>query len=524
MNSKNVDVFSKWVISIFVIIVLVLIGLFCYNSYQQKTAIIIPQAYDLRDHGLITSVKNQMGLKPDGASDINSTVGLCWAFAGLNSLESNMLKQGIVSSSEDPEANLSPWYLGNYIGYNTPSYVFNDNSLPGTEPPLELSYTSDTGGWGGGGGFWVLDYLVAGKGLPLWQDSPIPTELMSQRLPLSKPETNALKKYSIKDMVMYFREDFSSDAELATAIKRYILNNGSLQSMVHLEPVDTEGINEETCEGIKFTGPRFMDMVNKNMYTYNTDSLCTALYTHAVSIAGWDDNRPISVNGHNTTGAWLIKDSAGPQTHNNGYFWVAYDDQVHLKLFASGLIAQKDGVYKHPSTYQTHPGLLSKPVEDQTFDSNAINEMGGMNYLFSGSADKDSWGFADFKLNADENLKAVTIYTANRSEHVTVNIYKDSQNNEVLYTKQFDIPEIGYHLLDLGKEIQFQAGDTAVIGIGFAYDVNHNKLPLLYVQDDAYDFSYPTFYGTSANGQYDLTPYSDMCSDCSLYLQAVMAE
>lgn len=492
------------------------------NCAHKKS--VIPSAYDLRDHGLITSVKNQMGLNPNGSSDINSTVGLCWAFASLNTLESNMLKQGIVNSPDDPSANLSPWYLGNYIRYNTPSYTFNNNSLPGTEPPLVLSYTSDTGGWGGGGGFWVADYLVAGKGLPLWQDSPIPTELMSQRLPLTKPVTNLLKQYTIKDMEMYFRENFSSDAEFADAVKRYILKNGSIQSMIHLEPIDTDGINEETCEGIRFNAPRFMDKINNNMYTYNTNSLCTALYTHAVSIAGWDDNRQINVNGHITKGAWLIKDSTGPRSHNKGYFWVAYDDQVHLKLFASGIIAQKDGIYKHPSTYQTHTGLLTKTDPDQTFVGNTIIQLGEYNYIFNGSLDTESWGFADFKIDVDEKLKAIAIFTSNRNEHVTVNIYKDSKDSELLYSKPFDVSEIGYHLLNLGKEISFKAGDTIVIGTGFAHNPNHDRLPLLYVQDEDYNFTYPTYFGTSKNGVYDLMPYSDFCSNCSLYMQAVMAE
>jgi len=524
MNYKCQSNFLKWLIWIIVIIFLILISLYFYKKYQPNTISKLPASYDLRDYKLITPVKNQMGLLPDGSSDINSTVGLCWAFAGLNSLESNMLKQGIVSNPEDPEANLSPWYLGNYIGYNMPSYIFNDNTLPGTVPPMAFSYTSDTGGWGGGGAFWVADYLVAGKGLPLWQDSPIPTELMSQRMPLSKPVTDKLKKYTIKDNDLFFRQNFSSDQELAYAIKNYILNNGSIQSMIHLEPVDTEGIDEETCEGITFTGQRFMDKANHNLYTYDTNSLCTALYTHAVSIAGWDDNRPISVNGHNTTGAWLIKDSAGPKSHDNGYFWVAYDDQVHLKLFASGLIAQKDDIYKHPSTYQTHTGLLSAPNPDQIYDSNTINEMGGMNYLFSGSANKDSWGFADFKIETDEKLKAIAIYTSNRNEEVTANVYKNSITNQPLFTKKFNIPEIGYHLLDLGTEIPFSAGDTAIIGIGFTANANKSKLPLLYVQDNNYDFTYPTYFGTYQNGTYDLKPYNELCENCSLYMQAVMAK
>jgi C1A family cysteine protease len=78
----------------------------------------IPTAYDLRDHDLMTPVRDQNGQKADGTSDIGSTVGLCWDFASLASLESNMLKQGITTDLLSPEASFSPWYVGNYIGFN----------------------------------------------------------------------------------------------------------------------------------------------------------------------------------------------------------------------------------------------------------------------------------------------------------------------------------------------------------------------------------------------------------------------
>ena len=109
-----------------------LLGLFACEKENQGTGsvvTILPAKYDLRDYNLVTPVRNQNGTKPGGTSDMGSTVGLCWAFASLASLESNMLKQGISSSPLSSEASLSPWYLGNCIGYNYPLEQSNSPDL-----------------------------------------------------------------------------------------------------------------------------------------------------------------------------------------------------------------------------------------------------------------------------------------------------------------------------------------------------------------------------------------------------------
>ena len=89
---------------------------------------------------MITRVKCQCGFTEDGESDPGSSVGVCWAFSFLASLESSMLKKGIVMSPDCEEANLSPWYLGNYIGYNVPCYEYNPDFAPGVESPLAFGY------------------------------------------------------------------------------------------------------------------------------------------------------------------------------------------------------------------------------------------------------------------------------------------------------------------------------------------------------------------------------------------------
>ncbi len=64
----------------------IMIGFF---SCKKEGFIPDKSRYDLREHNLVTPVRNQYGLMPDGSSNMGAPVGLCWAFAGLASMESN---------------------------------------------------------------------------------------------------------------------------------------------------------------------------------------------------------------------------------------------------------------------------------------------------------------------------------------------------------------------------------------------------------------------------------------------------
>lgn len=483
----------------------------------------LPGAYDLREFGHVTPVKDQNGKRPDGSSDIGTTVGLCWAFASLSCLESSMLRQGITLSPFDSEANLSPWYLGSHIGYNRPSLKFNPDLIPGVEPPTPFGYYRPGEGWGGGGAFWVADYLIAGKPLPLWKDAPMPTEDMTERRDLAVPVTDKGRQYQLREMVMFFREDFGSDLEYRDHIKRFIMENGSVQSMIHVEPVDVEGIDRQECGGVVYSGNRFVNRETADMFTFETGGLCTDLYTHCVAVAGWDDHRRISVNGRNAIGAWLVKDSTGDSSHQEGYLWVAYDDLVHLRPLVSGLVADPGTDLSHASAYQTHPGALSRIGEEENIDERGIIELGEYSYLLNGFEGEDSWAVAEFPLDREEVMRGVAFFTANRNEEVSVRIYRDAMSGDPLLAMDLKIPEIGYHLSDLGQGVLFSAGDTAVVALRFRARDGRSRLPLVYVREVGYNPTYPTFFGTFDGEGFHLTPYSDMADGCSFFVQAVMA-
>ena len=65
---------------------------------------------------------------------------------------------------------------------------------------------------------------------------------------------------------------------------------------------------------------------NKNNYSYNQN--ITEEVNHAILLIGWDDNYPkekFKIHPKND-GAWLIKNSWGPNWGDNGCFWISYED------------------------------------------------------------------------------------------------------------------------------------------------------------------------------------------------------
>lgn len=202
----------------------------------------------------------------------------------------------------------------------------------------------------------------------------------------------------------------------------------------------------------------------------------------------------------------------GDLSYDGRYFWVAYADKV-INTLACTIVANPEGRYQHPTVYQTHAGGLSEIVEGDSFADNGILDLGTYSYLLNGFEGQDSWGFAKFKAIQNEKL-AAAIFTSNRNEIVTVNVYENSEKGPLLMSKKFKVVDIGYHLLDLGKEISFSANDTIVIGIGFEYNENHKKLPLVYVRDNEYDFIHPTYFATIDHNEFNLIPYADLYNHC----------
>jgi len=477
----------------------------------------LPATYDLRDMDgrcYITPVKTQAGTLPDGQLDITNTVGTCWAFAACAAFESSLLRQGIVSDPESPAANLSVWHMGNWNGYNHPVYVYNSDSMPNST--LSIGYTETEPvirGWGGDYRY-ATDYLIHGRGPVLDQYAPFPLDDIQEKKNLTKPPEHLPVTYMLRETIILCRPDYSTDEEFRSAVKQALMKYGALESFQYAHPSTYPG-TEETSIFNRTSGDYYFNGTGDELYP--------ASLNHAVTIAGWDDTRVI--RGAPEPGAWLIKNSVGTEFGNEGYFWISYADVMFLKGddMVVAFVADSGEGYDTVHRYETADGALSD-VSTEPYEIS-------WDYLSDGSAAAggESLGCARFIAEEDGDLRAVGFMTLNRNEDVTVDVYggweemRNRPDPDALFLSDtVQVPEQGYHLIDLSRQIPLKEGDEFVIALGYAArtDTEEVREPLIYVASDTPQ-SNRTF--RSLSGQSEWEDYATLHNGSIFYVQGFMA-
>ena len=493
------------ILVMFLVIVLLCLGVsaMAVNMYD-----FLPQAYDLRNvdgQRYITAVKSQC--VPD---QLWNSVGLCWAFSSIASFESSLLKQGIVTDSESPEANLSPWHLGCYVGYNHPNYDFNDS--PVGNPPIPIGYQLDSTmqfGWGGSALF-TVDWLATGKGLVLEDQAPLPLDRMRARETLIPPQEDLPTHYMLRKGLVYERQDYASDEEYRNVIKAALMKYGAVASPMFLGPPDFPGQ----------IGESFWRDDNYTDYYCDSEELVNSL-VHLVAIAGWDDTREI--DNAPAPGAWLIKDSMGHDFHDEGYFWISYYDTVFLKGYSYSVILVADsGIGYDPSRYQTYESALSRPVT-----GSSMYESDGYD-----SAGLDSWACARFTGTQDGFLKAVGLVTVNNNEQVAINIFSSWDESEqmpcgLILSDVISVEEKGYHVIDLSQMVRVVEGEEFVIAIGFSFNPSGSREPLVFVLGEEHLIQPGRTYRTSFSadsGFGEWVDYTDIREHSVFFVQGIMSK
>lgn len=230
----------------------------------------IPEKYDARS--LIGTVRKQGGYQT------------CWSFAALASAEASLITKGYATNALD----LSEYQLAYFF------YHHVTDPLGNTEGDATTPLTKDFANQGGNSMF--TTWALAG-----WQgaalESALPYDTLSTTAQL--PDSLAYGQDWAHMQNAYWIS--SSDME---SIKQMVMQYGA----VNIGYQESGGYRNATY----------------NSY-YNPSGTGGG---HAVTIVGWDD--AFSKEHFNQTpkedGAWLIRNSWGTDSGENGYFWMSYED------------------------------------------------------------------------------------------------------------------------------------------------------------------------------------------------------
>ena len=240
----------------------------------------VPESYDLREQGIITSVKDQ-------GSD-----GMCWAFATRGAAESHLLKYYETDLDNINDMDLSE----EQVGY----FLYTPDPQP-LSPTYGDAIIQAKKGASGGNALHASFFLST---VGIQEEAYLPYQGCSGFHSEYQRKQAAYRMTGSETML-----SVQTKSERET-IKKRMMQNGGIYVAFHS------------------SGANYYD--NGTTYAYYQSDSSYYNANHAVLLIGWDDNYakenfdPKEQPKNN--GAWLAKNSWGDGKLDDGYFWISYED------------------------------------------------------------------------------------------------------------------------------------------------------------------------------------------------------
>lgn len=410
----------------------------------------LPESYDPRGTEKETPIRDQ------------TDTGSCWAFGTMKSLEGNAIAQGLYSPEEaDFSENHLVWYTYHNLT-DTTSPLYGDylsmTNTFGRPRPDEYAYDM------GGNALFSTFILANGWGAVMEEEAPFLTAAeMAAEMRLQPESFRWQSEMQMTDADCY---DYATQEE----IKQEILENGAMSVSLYYPSSSRD----------------------KQKYLYETDEF-SSLYqndkapedaNHCVTIVGWDDQFDSFNLTPKEKGAWLIANSYGTDSNDNGYFWVSYEDTALCEFYSFHGVAAADA---YDTAYQ--------------YD--------GFGWGNGFKSDEDI-AAANVFTNQEENaqsISAVSFYTFVDGQDYEINIYRRVGENgptdgewvgrcTTSGTQKYS----GYHTVQLTEPIAVDAGEKFSVIVTFA--ANTGKSYVLFEDEDYYEYYY---YGRKGESYLFLT-------------------
>ena len=378
-----------------------------------------PAKYSAVEQGYITSVKNQ------------GNWGICWAFSSTAISEASLIKEfpdKFNSGNTDLSENLLAYMLSH------PSLYGKLNSSGDY-----ATYTASS----------ATDYLTLGgnvwaAGLGLMNGIGPYNE--NSDYPYSEDNTPSIVNKNFTESE-YYEVRNSSVAKITGVFQAHINNNSDNDEFKQLI-MDYGAASLSYCDTANYgrTDGKF-GSDGSSYYYY-----CPEAYTsnHAVTVVGWDDSIPASA--FNTApagdGAWLIKNSWGEYSRDNGYFWLSYYDKS-----ISGVGIAYD---------------FTVDGADDYFDTRYSYD-GGNSLASFGYSRPDIYGANVFTADKDSYVTGAAAYTS-AGNNIELSVYTGLQNasdptsgTKSAVATMSNVKYEGYYSLKFDAPVKVKKGETFAI-------------------------------------------------------------
>lgn len=405
-----------------------------YNIPESESAaaprarMALPTAYDSRNRGYITSVKDQ---NPWGA---------CWAFAFQGTLEASLIKDGWSAGLD-----LSEQHLGYFTYYRTADLFGN---TAGDQVQIYLRQNVDKGYLDfGGNAQWAVMAMSSWTGAADESVSVYPRNTASIR-----PLNNAV---AYQDKVHLQNAKWVGTRD-RTTMKQWILNYGATYiSMVYESP-----------------------FFNRNTAAYNYQGYGNM--NHAVTLVGWNDtyskdNFPEGCKPINN-GAWLAKNSYGSSWGDRGYFWISYEDNYLNRSDSYAFVMEGEAADNYDHIYQYDGTIYDGYVRIQNgysagniYKTASANANGEILEAVSFMSETPN---LSYKIQIYRNIRDQTNPTSG------VPVFTSEQTGNVSYS--------GYYTIPLNEKVHLDKGERFSVVITFTNRSGTNVLLHIDKSDTSY--------------------------------------
>lgn len=345
----------------------------------------LPEKFDLREENGVTSVKDQ------------GSEGTCWAQSAVASAETSLVKY-------QPEIDLSEYHTAFFTYYGEDQI---DRSDRDAAEILNM----------GGNAFMAAN---------LWSQWIGPVR--ESRMPCGEmgifgssstlEEVKYMSDYHMSEALFFDYDDDRGDLDEVNRKVKELVYGGYAVDMSY-QPDIGNCYSAEFNSGRSERKPRFA--------------------SHSVTIVGWDDSFPKEnfVKPADFDGAWLVKNSWGKDSFDEGYLWISYDDRS-LCEFTAFLLEDKEEYslnFHHDTHFPTQSMSAYDDEEigasymanifyaDEAIQAEAINI-----YVTSPGTEYRITVYSGLEDSGDPTsgtASAETAYTSDASGYVTVPLTRD---------------------------------------------------------------------------------------------------